>query len=98
MRCTEMAPLIQLMTEGNLPQELYDRVQKHLMRCPSCAHEAYSLQHARDVLRQAYGNLEAPASFRERTLAKLYDHLAEQIPQQHPAAENQPPLPNVDLG
>ncbi|MGC8667227.1 MAG: anti-sigma factor family protein [Chthonomonadales bacterium] len=96
MRCSEIAALIDLMVEDNLPEELLSRIRKHLIRCSRCAHDAYSLQHAKNLLRQTFPNTEAPAPFRERALAKLHDALADQFPAQHPEPEKQLPLPNMD--
>lgn len=96
MRCSEISALIDLMVEGNLPEDLLLRVQKHLMRCSRCAHDAYSLQHARNILRQAFPNTEAPGPFRERIVAKLHEALAEQFSVTARELEEQLPLPTME--
>ena len=56
MKCEEAQLLLDLHLDGNLPQELVDRLERHLIRCSRCAGELRALEQARALLREAVGS------------------------------------------
>lgn len=75
MRCEEQKELLDLYMDGELPSELTVRVERHLLRCHSCASELQMLQQTRKMLCEAIDPSETSPGFRERTLARLLDNL-----------------------
>jgi len=84
MKCEEAGALLDLHLEGELPQELADRLDRHLLRCAQCAGELRSLEQTRSLLRKALDPAEPSPAYRERALARLTDRLA---PHLRPAAD-----------
>ena len=76
MRCEETLNLIDLYLDGELPEELKAKVDRHLLRCLACGGEVRALEQTRALLSQAFAP-EAPSpSYRERASARLLDRLA----------------------
>jgi anti-sigma factor RsiW len=76
MRCDEMQTLLDLHIDGELPEELARKIERHLLRCPACAYEARTLEQTRALLREGMASAEPSPAFRERTSARLLDALA----------------------
>jgi anti-sigma factor RsiW len=75
MRCEELRSLLDLYLDGELPEEASRKLDRHLLRCPTCAYEARTLEQTRAMLREAIKPAEPSAGFRERTLARLVSAL-----------------------
>ncbi len=84
MRCEEFSRLLDLYLDGELAEEMAQKVERHLLRCPACAYEVRTLEQTRDWLREAVAPAETSPGFRERTQARLLAALAGQL---RPAAE-----------
>ncbi len=70
--CGQAAEQIGAFVDDDLPQEARRRLEAHLMRCPSCAWEAQSLQITRARLRDGIGEVVASDAFRARVLGRLF--------------------------
>ncbi len=94
MRCEEARTLLDLYLDGELPQELADRLDRHLLRCAGCAGEIRTLEQTLTLLRGAVESAEATPGFRERAAARLQDRLASHLrPSARPAPGRQWALP-----
>jgi anti-sigma factor RsiW len=87
MRCDELTALIDLYVAGDLPDELSQRVERHLLRCARCAHEVRSLEQTQALLRDAVPCAGTSPQFRERAMARLHDALAPEL-NRHPEPVN----------
>ena len=76
MKCDEICALLDLHMDKQLPTESATKLDRHLLRCQSCAHELHTLQQTRAMLREAVAPSETTANFRARTLARLVDNFA----------------------
>jgi predicted anti-sigma-YlaC factor YlaD len=76
MRCEELSGLLDLYLDGELPEEMARKVDRHLLRCLACAHEVRTLEQTRAMLREAVAPSETSPGFRERTNARLLDAFA----------------------
>ena len=76
MRCEELRGLLDLYLDGELPEETARKIDRHLLRCPTCAYEARALEQTQAMLREAVLPAETTPAFRERTAARLLDALA----------------------
>jgi anti-sigma factor RsiW len=76
MRCEELRELLDLHLDGELPEEMSRKLERHLLRCPDCAYEARALEQTRAMLREAISPEETTPAFRERTTARLLDALS----------------------
>lgn len=85
MRCDDLRDLLDLHLDGELPTESARKMERHLLRCQSCAYELHALQQTRAMLREAVAPAETTPHFRERTLARLLDAFA---PHARPAVVN----------
>ncbi len=79
MRCDDVGRLLDLFIDGELPEEMAVRVERHLLRCPDCAHAARGLEQTREYLRSAYPPVEADPGYRERAAARLAEALSDQL-------------------
>ena len=53
MRCEELQPLLDMRLDNELPEEIAQKVDRHLLRCPTCAYEIRTLEQTRAMgLRQ----------------------------------------------
>ena len=76
MRCDDLRDLLDLHSDGDLPTETARKMERHLLRCQSCAYELHTLQQTRAMLREAVPPSETTPHFRERALARLLDGFA----------------------
>jgi anti-sigma factor RsiW len=76
MRCEALRELLDLYLDGELPEETVRKLDRHLLRCPTCAYEVRTLEQTRGMLREVVPPATTPPHFRERTLARLLDALA----------------------
>lgn len=76
MRCNTVHALLDLHLEHQLPEELAQQIERHLMRCASCAFEARTLEQTYGLLRAAVPPVTPSPAFRERAAARLLDALA----------------------
>ena len=51
MTCRDVQPLTGSFLDGELPEEMLDRIQRHVLRCDACRCEVESLRTSLDVLR-----------------------------------------------
>ena len=61
MNCRDTQGLAGNYLDGELPEEMCDRVRRHLLKCPACREEFDTLRMAAEVLR----GIEAPAAGEE---------------------------------
>ena len=76
MRCDDLRPLLDMYLDGELPDETVRKLDRHLLRCPSCAYEVRTLEQTQAMLREAVPVADPSPAFRERTAARLLDALA----------------------
>jgi len=69
--CEEVFDLIGPYVDDDLPDATRRRLQRHLLACAACAHEAETLRIVRERLRDGAGEVVASDAFRARTLARL---------------------------
>jgi anti-sigma factor RsiW len=86
MRCDELRGLLDLYLDSELPEEMASKVDRHLLRCPTCAYEARTLEQTRTMLRAAVPPAETSPGFRERAAARLLDALSTHL---RPAPEKE---------
>ena len=79
MKCEETKSLLDLHLDGDLPLELADKLDRHLLRCPQCAGELRSLEQTKRLLRAAVAPAEPSPAFRERAAARLHNLLASHL-------------------
>jgi len=96
MTCQEAADLIGPYVDDDLPESTRGRLQRHLLNCPACAHDAETLRITRERLRGQAGEVVASDAFRARTLARLHadnEHLsAEPAPAETEPAQYRLPI------
>lgn len=91
MRCTEVRELLGNYLDAELTESMMQRIERHLLRCPSCAYEAHSIAQARDLLRQWVDTPMVNEALGERVLRKIlqrFPHVG-----QHRSEEQIPSLP-----
>lgn len=93
MRCEDLNALLDLHLDGELPEELARKLDRHLLRCPACAYEARTLEQTRTMLREAVPPAETTPGYRERATARLLDALAGHLRSVSPADDRQWSLP-----
>ena len=71
MRCEELRDLLDLHVDGELPEEVTRKLERHLLRCPACAYEARTLEQTGAMLRETVLPAETSPAFRERMAARL---------------------------
>lgn len=81
MRCEEVLGLLDLHLDSELTEEINRKIERHLLRCQSCAYEARTLEQTRAMLREAVPMEEPAPGFRERTAARLLNTLAMRRPE-----------------
>ena len=79
MRCEETKSLLDLHLDGELPLELTEKLDRHMLRCPQCAGELRSLEQTKRLLREAIAPEESSPAFRERAVARLHDQLSSHL-------------------
>ena len=85
MNCRDVQSLAGNYLDGELPEEMCDRLQRHLLRCGACREELDSLRMAGEVLAAAS---RAPA-VREEFIASALETLRREL-DISPAAAEQP--------
>ncbi len=95
MRCADIGALIDLYVGDELPEELRSQVERHLLQCPECGHQALTLQQTRTHLQEAMPRHEAPPGMRERLAARLQNELADVVRAPASAEPLQWPLPHL---
>lgn len=85
MRCEEIRTLLDAHLDNELAEELNRRLERHLLRCPTCSYEARTLEQTRAMLREAVPPAVPSPGFRERAVARLFDGL----PELHPASSGE---------
>lgn len=76
MKCADVRELLGNYMDQELTETMMQRVEKHLLRCPTCAYEARSLEQARDLLRHG---VESPM-VSEQTGERILHHLSQRFP------------------
>ena len=71
MNCRDVQALAGNYNDGELPEEMCDRVQRHLLRCSACREEIDSLRMAVEVLQASRAAPEVRPEFIESALATL---------------------------
>lgn len=79
MRCSDFQELLDLYMDGDLPEEMRARLERHLLRCAECAFQARTLEQTRAHLRAAYPHPEPPPAFREKMAARLQDAFQDRL-------------------
>lgn len=88
MRCEEVKKLIDVHADGALDESAATEIERHLIRCASCAHEVRSLELTIRLLRSTAADATASNAFVSRTAAKLRAELAPHLtPAPAPAAQ-----------
>ena len=75
MTCGDLLPLAGNYLDGELPEEMGDRIQRHLLRCATCRGEVESLRMAVEVLKAGCTPAAPSEDFILNTLAKLAGEL-----------------------
>jgi anti-sigma factor RsiW len=77
MDCELIGNLLPNYLDGDLTEELSEKVQAHLIRCNRCAWEVESIQQSVSALHHSAKTAHPAAEFRARLLAELLrDHRA----------------------
>lgn len=71
MTCGDLLPLAGSYLDGELPSEVCDGIQRHLLRCASCRGEVESLRMAIEVLKAGCTPAVPSQSFISTSLAVL---------------------------
>ena len=71
MNCRDTQALAGSYLDGELPEEMCDRIQRHLLRCGGCRQEIDSLRMAVDVLRATHTAPRAGEAFLQSALESL---------------------------
>jgi anti-sigma factor RsiW len=82
MTCREACGLAGSFLDGELPEEICDGIQRHLLRCDSCRAEVDSLRMAVDLLRTTQQPPAPGEEFLTRALATVAESLGLE---EHPA-------------
>ena len=93
MRCEEIESLLDLLVDGEMPEEMRARVERHLLRCPTCSFTARTLERTVAELREAVAPETASAEFRARTEARLRAAFAEHLSSRQAPNDQQRILP-----
>lgn len=96
MTCEEARELVGPYVDDDLPEVTRIRLQRHLLHCQPCAHDAETLRITREHLREQAGEVVASDALRARTLARLHkdnEHLsAEPAPAEAEPAQYRLPI------
>jgi anti-sigma factor RsiW len=87
MNCRDVQGLAGNYLDGELPEELCDRLQRHLLQCGGCREEADSLRMAVEVLRGTHPLPSVSEEFTRAALETLARGL--EMPASEPAAPGQ---------
>jgi anti-sigma factor RsiW len=75
MNCRDVQPLAGNYLDGELPEEMCDRIQRHILSCSACRAEIDSLRMAVDVLRATH----SPGLMGEFSLQTVLDTLQREL-------------------
>lgn len=87
MKCAEVRELLGNYMDQELTENMMQRIEKHLLRCPACAYEARSIEQAREMLRRGVETPMVSEVLGERILR----YIAERFP--HLQATREPEEP-----
>lgn len=76
MKCAEVRELLGNYMDQELTESMMQRIERHLLRCPSCAYELRSMEQARAMLRQGVDSPMVSEQVGERILRHLAEHFA----------------------
>jgi anti-sigma factor RsiW len=76
MNCREVQPLAGNYLDGELPDELCDRIRRHLLRCPACREEYDGLRMTAELLRETHVAPAPGEAFVQEALGALARELA----------------------
>jgi anti-sigma factor RsiW len=71
MTCRDAQALAGNYLDGELPDEMCDRLRRHLLKCAACREECDSLRMAVEVLRETHGPPAAGEAFVREMLETL---------------------------
>lgn len=75
MTCRDARDLASSYLDGELPQEICDRIQRHLLSCASCREEIESLRMAVEVLAASHARPAVDEEFVRAALTTLQREL-----------------------
>ncbi|MGC8783976.1 MAG: anti-sigma factor family protein [Armatimonadota bacterium] len=76
MKCAEVRELLGNYMDQELTESMMQRIEKHLLRCPTCAYEARSVEQAREMLRRGVESPMVSEPLGERILNHLAEHFS----------------------
>lgn len=71
MNCSDVRSLAGNYVDAELPEEICDRIQRHLLRCAGCREEVDGLRMAVEVLRSTHAPLDPGELFLTSALERL---------------------------
>ncbi|MFN3649801.1 MAG: anti-sigma factor family protein [Armatimonadota bacterium] len=71
MKCADIQALAGNYLDGELPEELCDRIQRHLLRCSACRDEVETVRVALQLLTSAQAQPEPGEAFLQAAFAHL---------------------------
>ncbi len=71
MTCQDTQTLAANYLDGELPEEMSERIQRHLLRCAPCRNEAESLRVAVQVLQSAHRSVQPDPEYVASALLTL---------------------------
>jgi anti-sigma factor RsiW len=71
MTCRDVQCLAGSYLDGELPEEMCDRIQRHLLRCGPCREEVESLRFSVEVLKSTHPAPAVGEEFVQRSLGAL---------------------------
>jgi anti-sigma factor RsiW len=75
MNCPDVQGLTGNYIDGELPEEMCDRIQRHLLRCSECRSEIETLRMAVEVLKSTHSRPAAGEEFVRSALETLQGEL-----------------------
>ena len=75
MNCRDVEGLCGNYLDGELPEEICDRIQRHLLQCAACREDVETLRMAGEVLRATHTRPAAGEAFIQAALCRLRDDL-----------------------
>lgn len=95
MKCAEVRELLGNYMDQELTESMMQRIERHLLRCPSCAYEVRSIEQARAMLRRGVDAPMVSEPLGERILRQI----AERFPHLQATRQREEPfsLPLLSL-
>jgi predicted anti-sigma-YlaC factor YlaD len=75
MTCRDLQALTGNYLNGELPEELGDGIQRHLLKCPACREEIDSQKRAVEILKVTHASPNPGEAFIQSALQRLGDEL-----------------------